>query len=199
VKTRLSLDEYVGQLPAWYRKYSLSEFFEEYARLEANLSQEASTLGYLDKGELMGIAIWGGDEDRHELGSLIVANNSDDVVREHTMRAICRLDSPEDALRSLLAIDYVGPAYGTKTLRCVDPERHAAFDVHVRRACAELLPTMEDREGEICGYVMFLHVCKTLRERLTAKGPRPDGSWYMADIEMAIFQFAREVSGVFRV
>jgi hypothetical protein len=96
-----------------------------------------------------------------------------------------------------MLIKYVGSAYGSKTLRCVYPQEYGAFDIHVRKACACFLPTMDDREAEIAEYLEFLHICGRLRTQVTALGPRRKGLWYIADVEMGIFQFAYE-GGTFR-
>lgn len=74
----------------------------------------------------------------------------------------------------------------------VYPQEYAAFDIHIRKACADVLPSMDDREAEIAGYVGFLDVCSKLRNLVTVFGPRPSGLWYVADIEMGFFQFAYE-------
>lgn len=194
---KLTLKEFVGQLAYWYKKYTESPHFTQYRNLEAGLSQKASDLGYLEKGDLLWIAIWGSDEKRHQLGTLIYNNNTSESVVAHTRQAVQSLSSPKDALESLMLIKYVGPAYGSKTLRCIYPQEYGAFDIHVRKACACFLPTMEDRETEITGYLRFLDICRSLRNQVTVPGPRPRGLWYVADVEMVIFQFAYE-GGAFK-
>ena len=189
---KLTLNEFIEQLAYWYQRYTESPYFAQYQNLETGLSQKASDVGYLEKGDLLWIAIWGGDEKRHQLGSLIFNNNTSESVVAHTRQAIQSLGNPEHALRSLMLIKYVGSAYGSKALRCIYPQEYGAFDIHVRKACADFLPTMDDREAEITGYLGFLHICTRLRSQATTLGPRPKGLWYVADVEMGIFQFAYE-------
>ena len=189
---RLTLQVFATQIGHWYEKYTQSPHFQRYRNIELGLTQKASDVGYLEPGDLLEIAIWGSDEERHQLGTRICGNNTYSNIVTHTREAIRELDNPRHALGSLLRIRYVGPAYGSKTLRCVCPEKHAAFDYHVRKACQNMLPKMHDREAEVSGYVMFLEICRRLREQVTEAGPRPEGLWYIADIEMALFQFALE-------
>ncbi len=188
----MKLKEFVDQLAYWHKKYTESPYFAQYQNLEAGLSQKAFDVGYLEKSDLLWIAIWGSDEKRHQLGTLIGNNNTSESVVAYTRQAIQSLASPRDALRNLMLINYVGPAYGSKTLRCIYPREYGAFDIHVRKACANFLPTMDDREAEITGYLGFLHICSNLRNQVTVPGPSPKGLWYVADIEMGIFQFAYE-------
>lgn len=190
--TELTLKQFAAQVEHWYRRYTASPHFQQYKNLEAGLSQKASDVGYLEKGDLLWIAIWGGDEKRHQLGTLICNNNTSENVVRHTKEAIEKLDRPANAPKSLICISYVGPAYGSKALRCICPQKHAAFDYHVRKACKNLLPEMHDRETEVAGYVWFLELCTRLLESVAVPGPRPGGVWYIADIEMALFQFAFE-------
>ena len=156
---KLTLKEFIDQLACWYKKYTESPNFAQYQNLETGLSQKASDVGYLEKSDLLWIAIWG---------------------------------SPQGALRSLILIMFVGPACGSKALRCIYPQEYGAFDIHVRKACTDFLPTMDDREAEITGYLGFLAICHRLRGQMTVPGPRPKGLWYVADVEMGIFQFAYE-------
>jgi len=192
VHTSLTLQQFVSQLGHWYGRYIQSPHFARYKNIEVGLRQKASDVGYLEPGDLLEIAIWGGDEERHQLGTLICRNNTYDNVKTHTGEAIQELNNPSRALKSLFRINYVGPSYGSKILRCICPEKHAAFDYHVRKACKKMLPEMSDRETEVIGYVGFLDICHRLHALVSDPAPRPEGSWYIADIEMAMFQFALE-------
>ena len=194
---KLTLKGFVDQLAYWYKKYTESPNFAQYQNLETGLSQKASDVGYLEKSDLLWIAIWGNDEKRHQLGTLICNNNTGESVVAHTRKAIQSLSSPQGALRSLMLIMFVGPACGSKALRCIYPQEYGAFDIHVRKACTDFLPTMDDREAEITRYLGFLAICHRLRGQMTVPGPRPKGLWYVADVEMGIFQFAYE-GGVFK-
>lgn len=190
--TKLTLKQLASQLEHWYQRYTESPYFQQYRSLEIGLSHKASDIGYLEKGDLFWIAVWGGDEERHQLGTLIDINNTSDDVIANTRDAIQQLDNPANALRSLLRINYCGVSYGSKTLRCIRPQEYAAFDYHVRRGCENFLPHMEDKEAEIAGYVGFLELCGQVRKSVAVPGPRPEGLWYVADIEMGLFQFAFE-------
>jgi len=192
---KLNLQEFATQIEYWYHRYTKSDHFHRYKNIEAGLTQKASDIGYLEPGDLLEIAIWGGDEERHQLGTQICQNNTYQDVVQHTREAINNLNTPGDALRSMMRVTYVGPSYGSKALRCVCPEKHAAFDTHVRKALKNMLPEMTNRETEVIGYIGFLEICSRLRELVNVPGPRSGGSWYIADIEMALFQYAFE-SGI---
>jgi len=189
---KLNLQEFATQIEYWYQRYTESDHFHRYKNIEAGLTQKASDVGYLEPGDLLEIAIWGGDEERHQLGTKICNNNTYEDVVQHTREAISKINRPGDDLKSLLNIRYVGPSYGSKILRCICPEKHAAFDFHVRKACADMLPEMIDRETEVIGYIGLLEICSRLRELMNVPGPRFGGSWYITDIEMALFQYAFE-------
>jgi len=190
VHNRLTQQEFAVQIGYWYEKYTQAPHFQRYKNIERRLTKKVSDIGYLEPRDFLEIAIWGSDEERHRLGTRICNNNTYDEIVTHTRDAIRELDNPKRALEKLLNIRNIGPSYGSKTLRCMCPEKHAAFDLHVRRACKNMLPQMLDREAQLTGYVRFLEICQRLRELVTEIGPRPGGMWYVADIEMAIFQFA---------
>ena len=42
------------------------------------------------------------------------------------------------------------------------------------------------------GYVRFLALCNQMRTQVKERGPREGGVWFVADVEMALFQFASE-------
>ena len=192
MQARLAVQEFASEIYTWYVEYTKSPYFTDYKKLEGELSQKASNIGYLDGNDLMAVAIWGGDEERHQLGTNICGMNTPEEIEQHTREAIEHIHSPEDALESLLCIRYVGLAYASKTLRCVCPQSYGALDIHTRRACAGLELNIDDgdRQSVVAGYLWFLEICSRIQGQVSATGPRPGGLWFIADIEMALFQFA---------
>lgn len=197
VKTGLTLCQFAAEVPKWYQSYSASQHFQTYKNLEARLSQKALTTGYLDKRDLMEIAEWGSDQKRHGLGTLICTNNTDNEVTRATEEAIKHIANPRDALLDLFSINYMKLSYASKTLRCVCPRSYPACDVHTRRACEDLGLNTDDNDAEslVAGYLWFVEICRRIMERVKQQGPRPEGAWFIADIEMALFQFARSAKG----
>ncbi len=80
VKHRLTLTQFAAEVPQWYAKYTESPAFEQYKSLEAGLSRKAQDVGYLGKGDLYWITVWGSDEKRHGLGSNICNSNIGDCI-----------------------------------------------------------------------------------------------------------------------
>ena len=169
----------------------MSEYFKNYQNIENQLSRKATNVGYLDKADIMLIAVWGGDEERHGLGTKIIQSNTDDKIITCSRLAIQCLAYPEKALRSICDIKYIGLSYGSKILRCICPKEYGALDIHTQEACQAFITIdREDNKSAINGYVQFLELCKWIRDKVVVAGPRNDSSWYIADIEMALFQLA---------
>jgi len=145
----------------------------------------------------MEIAEWGSDQKRHGLGTLICVSNTEDKVSQATKEAIKHINNPRDALLNLFSIKYMKLAYASKTLRCVCPQSYPACDVHTRKACEDLGLNIDDNDVEsmVAGYLWFIEICRRIMERVKGQGPRPEGAWFIADIEMALFQFARSANG----
>jgi len=188
VNRRLTLTQFATEAPEWYAKYTESPHFEQYKGLEAGLSRKAQDVGYLEKGDLYWITLWGGDQKRHGLGTNICNSNSAEDVIKYTQEAIKHLHNPNEALKRLFRIKYVKLSYGSKVLRCISPQSYPAFDKHIIEALG--LPEMEDCESQAAGYQWFINICHRIREGIPKNsGPR-GGAWFIADVEMAIFQFS---------
>jgi hypothetical protein len=187
----LTLQQFSGHAVKWYQRYAHSRYFAAYVRLEERLSQKASDKGYIGLADLADIADWGGNQ--RGIKQRLLRNNSEREVRQATQKAIRHLDNPADALRSMLDIKQWGLTYGSKTLRCISPENYPALDQKLRKAISKaLLPTIYDGNisSMISGYLEFLNICRDIERQVRAPGPRLGGVWFLADIEMALFQFA---------
>ncbi len=186
----LTLQQFSGQAAKWYQKYAHSPYFDPYIRLEQKLSQKASDEGYLELVDLADIAAWGGNQ--RAIKQRLLRSNNEGEVRQATLEAIQRLDKPSEAIRVVLRINQWGLTYASKTLRCVCPQNYPALDQKLRKAISKaLLPTIYDGniDSMIRGYLRFLKICREIERQVTTLGPRSGGVWFLADIEMALFQF----------
>lgn len=193
MRNRLTVDQFAAEVPIWYSKYTEWPSFEQYNDIEATLSKKARDKGYLEKCDIMKIVDWGGDEDRYQLGTKICQMNTDVSVIHHTREAIQQLNSPKDALKSLLNIHNMGSTYCSKTLRCICPEIYPALDTHTRSACKDFLPEIDEgnEQSKIDEYSSFIEICHWIQGKVSVTGPREGGLWFIADIEMALFEFAK--------
>lgn len=187
----LTIAEFAKAVPGWYAEYTQSKYFQTYLTLELRLSQKAIGLGRLGKADLADIADWGGNQ--HGIRQRLLAGNTEESVGESSSKAISLLSSPADALKAILSINQWGLSYGSKTLRFVCPRNYAALDQKLRGAISkDLLPLIYDGNlaSMVRGYLTFLNICRKIGQQVHPPGPRPGGVWFLADIEMALFQFA---------
>ncbi len=161
--------------------------------LERRLGSKARDRGRLELDDLVEIANWGGKQ--HGIHRRVQRENTCAEVRTRTAEAIERLDDPAAALESLLKIKQWGLTYASKTLRFICPSDYGALDSKIREAIDRtLLPRIYDghTSSMVNGCVRFLALCNQMRARLKERGPREGGVWFVADVEMALFQFASE-------
>jgi hypothetical protein len=179
---RLTPAQFAEQVPIWYQKWSTDN--PGYYPLEQRLSGKAASQGCLDVADLVAITQVLGNP--HNVGGRMARENTDTEVRKATGVALKCLDDPTAALNSVLRIRRWGRTYATKTLRCMCPRDYAALDsVLVRNISTRYLSARD----EALRYVEFLRLLRNIREMVTAPGPRANDSWYLADIEVALFQF----------
>lgn len=186
----LTLVEFSSQALKWYEQYTQSSYFVTYVKLEQRLSQKAMDKGYLEVVDLADIADWGGNQ--RGIKQRVQRGNSGDQVKQATTEAIRKLDSPSNALRAVLSINQWGLTYASKTLRFVCPRDYPALDQKLRKAINKtLLPTIYDGNinSMVRGYLRFLELCRKIKHQVSVPGPRSAGEWFIADIEMAVFQF----------
>jgi hypothetical protein len=106
----------------------------------------------------------------------MMAANTETVVRESTRQAILNLADPVKALSSLHPIKGWGMTYASKTLRFIRPQDYPALDSVLQGGITK-------------SYTELISICRKVQELASVPGPRPDGSWGIADVEMALFQF----------
>jgi len=185
-----TIRQFAGQAAKQYERYTQSQYFEEYVSLEGRLSEKATSTGYLELADLADIADWGGNQ--RGVKQRMVRSNTDDEVRQATAESIQNLNNPEGAIRAVLGIRQWGLTYGSKVLRFVDPENYVALDQKLRAGISKtLLPTIYDGNfaSMVHGYLRFLDICAEIQRQLSVPGPREGDKWFLADIEMALFQF----------
>lgn len=165
----------------YYDRYKAGKYFLTYVPLEAKLSAKAKNQGFLELEDLVDIVNWGGGQ--YGIPVRVKTNNSADSIIDATRQTILHLNNPLQAFRDLAPIKQWGPSYSTKTLRFICPEKYPAFDSYLRDNI-KTLPTK--------GYMEFIDLCNWFKPRIKEKGPRQDGEWFIADIEMALFQFVSD-------
>lgn len=187
-----TVQEFVLALSDWYNLYTQGKYYQGAMELEEILGKKAASNGWFEREDLYKIACWGGNQ--HGVGSGMRKCNSDSKVRNATSDAIRNLSDPECAFRALrTGIKSWGLSYASKTLRFICPQRYGALDSLIRHSLIGVLPRINNGHlnSEIRGYVRFLEFCEELKSHKLPKNPnRPNGEWYIADIEVALFQFA---------
>ena len=194
VNRRLTLRQFAAELPRWYREYAQAN--PAYFPLEDRISKKAIEEGYLSKKDVIDVVMWGSKQLGSRLSARIDRHNKDSDIEAKTGAAVRVLNNPGGlALRRLLGGKYggiygLGLAFATKTLRCLYPQNYGALDSKLRQAIdASLLPNIRN---EIDLYLHFLELLRELKQMASPPGPsrRPNREWFIADIEMALFQFA---------
>jgi len=188
--SKLTIKQFINELPQHYKQYTQSQYYEKYTYLEGKLSEKARTIGYLEQDDLSEIAEWGGNQ--RGIKQRMIANNTKEDVIRATKNAIQQINHPAEALRELLiGIDHWGLSYASKTLRFIYPENFSALDQKLRqRIDFAILPKIYDGhiDSMIKGYLVFLELCRDIQSDVNIPGPR-SGKWFIADIEMSLFQF----------
>jgi hypothetical protein len=179
--------QFAYHLPKHYEGYTKGEYFPGWVTLEERLTRKAAEVGYLNLSDLVEIAKWG--RNQFGIAGRVRKENTEEEVITNTKDAIQNLNDPRIALESLLRIKQWGLTYASKTLRAVSPQNYAALDSLLREHISERYLS-ESNVYEL--YVQFLALCGQIRDDVSVGGPREDRSWFLADVEMALFQFVRD-------
>lgn len=184
----MTIAQFAGALPLWYAKYGHwnPNLRKLTAHLECSISSKAVNVGYLDMSDLLAIADWGGNQ--YNIKAKIQAQNTNASIQSMTRQAIQDLNTSNwrSALQSLKRVHWWGLTYSTKTLRFIRPQDHPAFDSLLRSGIKAL-----SLKGTDASYGRFIDLCTHIRRQAPSPGPRSDGSWWLADVEMALFAFVR--------
>ncbi|MBM3117943.1 MAG: hypothetical protein FJ006_00065 [Chloroflexi bacterium] len=175
---------FAEQVLKWYRIWANAN--RNYFPVEEKLSDKASRVGYLNMVDLIEITRVLGNP--HNIRGRVQTANTEATVIRATKNAILHLNEPIEAYKSMCEIRQWGLAYRTKTLRCICPRNYAALDskIHV---CIDRRYFPSRDEGK--RYCEFLNFIEHIKQKVLVPGPR-NGEWFIADIEMALFQFAWE-------
>ena len=183
MNSSLTPAQFARELPACYDEYTRSPYSPGWFALEPRLTAKAVDPGYLNLEDLVEIAKWGGNQ--HGIAGRVFKANTDEDVIKATRGAIESLDDPRAALRAMLAIRQWGLTYGSKTLRAVCPQNYGALDsLLLDNIDRRYMPASEVTQL----YVQFLRLCEDIRQGVAEPGPR-QGKWFIADVEMGLFQF----------
>lgn len=178
----LTPDQFAQQLPYWHHIWTTHNSL--YFPVEQLLSEKARIVGYLDIADLVAITHVLGNP--YNIRGRVQQANSESEVRDKTRQAILNLADPAAALTHILGIRQWGRAYASKTLSCICPRDYAALDSKVLQGVDSIYISARN---EVERYVEFLEFCKAIRQMVTVSGPRDKGEWYIADVEVAFFQF----------
>jgi hypothetical protein len=192
-KKILTTKEFSREIDNWYLKYTKSKYFIDYREMEYRISRKASMHDALTLCDLGDIAIWGGNQ--HGIKQRMEKNNTTNDIKLATLVAIDKLNNPAEALRAMFAISHWGLSYSSKTLRFMCPQQYPALDQKLRAAIDKaLLPRIYDGNvnSMIKGYGRFIELCNLIKTFVENPGPRLRGEWFIADIEMGLFQFVSE-------
>jgi len=183
-RMKLTPSQFAKQLPKWYEIYI--RFNSDYFPLEKRLTQKANALGYLEMDDLVKITKVLGNP--YNIAGKIQRENTNDEVKEKTREAIQHLNNPARALQDMMCIKKWGRTYASKTLRCVCPHRYAALDSKLIRGIDQSYLPSTNNEAK--RYEEFLKFCQQIQQEVSEPGPPfRGGEWFLADIEIALFQF----------
>jgi hypothetical protein len=178
----LTPEQFAEELPKWYhrwRKHNVA-----YSPLEERLTKKARTLGHLEIADLVDITHV--LSNPHNIRGRVKKANTEDEIREKTREAIRCLSDPVSAFENMSSIRQWGLAYASKTLRCICPRNYAALDSKLHKGIGRrYFPS----RNEVERYCQFLDFCERIRQMVSVPGPRENGAWFLADIEIALFQF----------
>jgi hypothetical protein len=137
---------------------------------------------------------WGGYSG---IAARVLRLNPPDLIRSRLRDALALIRGAEPdlagALRAVNGVVALGtPSFASKHLRFLEPRLCPVFDSYLR----ECLPYPFDPEG----YAAFAADCAALAKELGRRGasnpwPGRRDSWYVADVEASIYQWARERRG----
>jgi len=178
----LAPEQFAKELPKWYHKYR--EHNPSYFPLEEHLTKKAQMLGYLEIDDLVDITRVLGNP--FNIANRVRKANTEDEVREKTRQAIRHLSNPAAALTYMMCINRWGRTYASKTLRCICPSNYGALDSKLIQGINSNYLSSRD---EVERYCQFLGLCRKIRQAVSVPGPRENGAWFLADVEVALFQF----------
>ena len=208
-------------LSSLYRAYKWGQDtwengFPDMRQLEVDLTRHAKQ-GYVTKTDIMKVADWGGLRNKQRVQCPDIVKISlyggNDVAEFFRAR-------PSDALRTLKAVEGLGPTYQSKILMFSRPQFYGAIDTRLvtvfgrgnnlikglkwillRVAPGPYIPeTQSSWPGEYDTWIEILHHIASLCNSRGHKCPHPDeyiaiglrekGIWIAADVETALFSYA---------
>lgn len=190
----LPLDDFSQHVPEWFARYCATHYYQPYCTLAERLRATASVNGCLELDDLCDVADWGGNQ--RGLKSRLRKHNTPCEVRLKTADAYryMGLDKPKFAIGTVLDLEHWGLTYASKTLMFMDPTGYVALDDWMRKGLKEVLPPMHrgSRASEIRGYLTLLDLCREWQSQITEPCPGHRGTWELADVQSALFQFCKE-------
>ena len=178
----LTPEQFAKELAKWYQKWRKAN--PAYFPLEERLTNKAGTLGYLQITDLVEITRILGNP--FNIANRVRKANTEDEITDKTREAIRHLSNPATALTHMMSIRRWGRTYASKTLRCICPSNYVALDSKLIQG---INPSYLPSKNEVERYCQFLDLCRQIRRMVSVPGARENGAWFLADIEIALFQF----------
>jgi len=175
-------EQFAKELGKWYQKWRKHNL--AYFPLEERLTKKAHNLGYLEITDLVDITCVLGNP--FNIANRVRKANTKDEVKKKTREAIQHLSNPAAALTYMMSISRWGRTYASKTLRCICPSNYVALDSKLIQG---INPSYLPSRNEVERYCQFLDFCQEIQQGILELGPRENGAWFLADIEIALFQF----------
>ncbi len=200
----MTLDQFGPEVPKWYEKYqNKCGYYPGYCCLLERLPKKAKRLGHLELEDLQDIADWGGNQ--HNVRKNLTEGNKPSDVRKRTGEAILCFDDPRRAILAVTRLHGWNLTYGSKTLMFMNPWKYVALDSHIREGLQPYFSNIGIGQYSAPGiaYPAFLAICRDLQCKVNTPvpdpgpaypnyPPNPNGPWLLADIQQAIFEFARD-------
>lgn len=178
----LAPEQFAAQLDRWYCKWAKAN--PRYFPLEDRLTQKANDIGYLEMADLAAITCVLGNP--FNIRARVQNANTEDEIKEKTGQAIKHLDNPVSALEAMMSIKWWRRTYSSKTLRCICPRSYVALDSLLIQNISQ---SYLSSKNEVARYIQFIKLCQRILHEVSAPGPRRNNLWFLADVEIGLFQF----------
>ena len=173
--------EFLAEIPFWNDDYIAKN--PKVRPLEIEIQARANQYGCLSRDSVSEIMVWGGNP--HNIAGQMWRNNTEDHVRRVTAEVMGVLAEPDTALDKITDIKWLGDSFGSKVLAFLSPKTCGIWDSVVKQA-------LEHTSNPPITYGGFLGLLRQTTGciSLTPHPRRLDASWFVRDVEQALFQFA---------
>ena len=173
--------EFLAEITFWNDDYIAKN--PKVRPLEIEIQARANEYGCLSRDSIFEIMAWGGNP--HNIGGQMRRNNTEDHVRRVTAEVMGVLEEPDTALDKITEIKWVGNSFGSKILAFLSPRTYGIWDSVVKQALQHTFNPPKT-------YAAFISLLRQTTQwiSVTPNPHRLDASWFVRDVEQALFQFA---------